>query len=57
MKAASILIQTAAFTALFAVYVTAHGSTGLSGVRRALQTLGATVQTSMTDAVVAAQAA
>jgi hypothetical protein len=57
MKAASIAIQTIAFTALFAVYVTAHGSTGLSGVRRALQTIGTTVQTTTTDAVIAAQAA
>jgi hypothetical protein len=57
MRAASITIQTIAFTALFAVYVTAHGSSGLSGVRRALQTIGATVQTTTIDTATAGQAA
>jgi hypothetical protein len=56
MKAASITIQTIAFTALFAVYVSSHGSTGLSGVRRALQTIGATVDVSVTTPVIADQA-
>jgi hypothetical protein len=57
MRAASVTIQTIAFAALFAVYVTAHGATGLSGVRRALQTIGATVQTTTIDAAIAGHAA
>ncbi len=57
MRAASITIQAIAFTALFAVYVTAHGSTGLSGVRRALQTIGATVDITTIDTTIAGQAA
>ena len=57
MRTASITIQAIAFTALFAVYVTAHGSTGLSGVRRALQTIGATVQTTTVDSAIIGQAA
>ncbi|MBO6718967.1 MAG: hypothetical protein JJ913_13500 [Rhizobiaceae bacterium] len=57
MRTASVTIQTAAFAALFAVYVLAPGSTGLSGVRRALQTIGTTVQTTTIDATIAAQAA
>ena len=43
MRTATVLIQTIAFTALFAVY--AQGCFEASGVRRALQTMGATVQT------------
>lgn len=57
MRAASITIQAIAFTALFAVYVTAHGSTGLSGVRRALQTIGATVDITTIDTTIAGQTA
>jgi hypothetical protein len=41
MRTAAILIQTIAFTALFAVY--AQGYFEGSGVRRALQTMGATI--------------
>ncbi|MEX0954460.1 MAG: hypothetical protein WDZ83_04515 [Rhizobiaceae bacterium] len=46
MRTASILIQTIAFTALFAVY--AQGYFEGSGVRRALQTIGATVSAPVT---------
>ena len=46
MRTASTLIQTIAFTALFAVY--AQGYFEGSGVRRALQTIGTTVSAPIT---------
>lgn len=44
MRAASRLIQIAAFAALFSAYAYVHPATGLSGVRRALQTIGTAVE-------------
>ena len=57
MRAASRLIQISAFAALFSAYAYVHPATGLSGVRRALQTIGTTVETTVNDALMAAQAA
>lgn len=57
MRAASRLIQIAAFAALFSAYAYVHPATGLSGVRRALQTIGTTVETTVNEALMAAQAA
>lgn len=44
MKTAALLIHVAAFAACFLAYVAADGGAQLSGVRRAMQTIGATVE-------------
>lgn len=44
MRAVSRFIQLAAFAALFAGYAYAQSTSELSGVRRALQTIGTTVE-------------
>ncbi|MBO6899934.1 MAG: hypothetical protein JJ864_01195 [Rhizobiaceae bacterium] len=44
MRAASRLIQIAAFAALFTAYAYAQSTSELSGVRRALQTIGTAVE-------------